>query len=46
MKKRLAAILSMVMLLLVGVVGCTSGDKSTKDSNSKLNHDFQSSDSF
>lgn len=32
MKKRLAAILSMVMLLLVGVVGCTSGDKSTKDS--------------
>lgn len=32
MRKRLAAILSMVMLLLVGVVGCTSGHKSTKDS--------------
>lgn len=35
MKKRLAAILSMVMLLLVGVVGCTSGDKSTEDSAKK-----------
>lgn len=31
MKKRLAIILSMVMLLLVGVVGCTSGDKSAEE---------------
>ncbi len=32
MKKRLTTVLGMVMLLLVGVVGCTSGEKSTGDS--------------
>lgn len=35
MKKRLAIILSMVMLLLVGVVGCTSGDNKTMRQHKK-----------
>lgn len=37
MKKRLAVILSMVMLLMVGVVGCTSGDKKAEESAQEEN---------
>ncbi len=37
MKKRLAIILSMVMLLLVGVVGCTSGDNKTDETAQEEN---------